>query len=262
MATAAERAARRDRGERRHRRCCACLGRAPVHIVLVVIAILWLIPTAGLFITSLLTPSDQAEGGWWNFLFKPSTWTLENYRNMFDNEGIVDALIVTAQVTIGATILPILVAVARRLRARLDRLPRPRLGLPRRHRPARRADPDGADPDVLALQHVQPLRHRSGPDPLPHGLRPAVRDLPAPQLLRRDTQGPDGGRSDRRRVRVPALLPRRAAARPAGDRVARDLPGAVRLERPPDRARHGAAEPADRAARSPRSCGSSARTST
>ena len=86
------------------------LGKAPVHLVLVAIAILWLIPTAGLFITSLLTPSDQAEGGWWNFLFQPSAWTFENYRNMFDNEGIVDALWITAQVTIGATILPILVA--------------------------------------------------------------------------------------------------------------------------------------------------------
>ena len=86
------------------------LGKAPVHLVLVAIAILWLIPTAGLFITSLLTPSDQAEGGWWNFLFEPSAWTFENYRNMFDNQGVVDALWITAQVTIGATILPILVA--------------------------------------------------------------------------------------------------------------------------------------------------------
>jgi alpha-glucoside transport system permease protein len=86
------------------------LGKAPVHLVLIVIAMMWLIPTAGLFITSLLSPSDQAEGGWWNFLFEPSAWTFENYSNMFDNEGIVDALWITAQVTLGATILPILVA--------------------------------------------------------------------------------------------------------------------------------------------------------
>ena len=85
------------------------LGKAPIHLVLVFIAILWLIPTAGLFITSLLTPSDQAEGGWWNFLFEPSAWTLENYSNMFDDDSIIDALILTAQVTLGATVLPILV---------------------------------------------------------------------------------------------------------------------------------------------------------
>jgi len=85
-------------------------GRAPVHLVLMLIALMWLIPTLGLFITSLLAPSDQAEGGWWNFLFQPSAWTLENYRDMFDNDSIVDALIITAQITLGATVLPILVA--------------------------------------------------------------------------------------------------------------------------------------------------------
>jgi len=91
-------------------RAVRVIARAPVHLVLMLIAILWLVPTAGLFITSLLLPADQAEGGWWNFLFTPSAWTLENYRNMFDNDSIVDALIITAQVTAGATVLPILVA--------------------------------------------------------------------------------------------------------------------------------------------------------
>jgi alpha-glucoside transport system permease protein len=88
------------------------VGRAPVHIILALLGIFWLIPTTGLFITSLLHPSDAAKGGWWNFFAKPSTWTFDNYKNMFDNEGITHALVVTAQVTIGATILPILVASA------------------------------------------------------------------------------------------------------------------------------------------------------
>jgi alpha-glucoside transport system permease protein len=96
--------------ERRSAKLVRALAKTPIHLVLMLIALLWLIPTAGLFVTSLLTPSDQAEGGWWNFLFTPSAWTLENYTNMFDNDSIVDALIVTAQVTAGATILPILVA--------------------------------------------------------------------------------------------------------------------------------------------------------
>ena len=78
--------------------------------MLVLIAVFWLIPTTGLFITSLLTPSDAAEAGWWTYVTKPSTWTLENYANMFDNEGITHALWVTVLVTIGATIVPILVA--------------------------------------------------------------------------------------------------------------------------------------------------------
>jgi alpha-glucoside transport system permease protein len=86
------------------------LGKAPIHLILVLIAIFWLIPTLGLFITSILLPEDQGQEGWWNFLFEPSTWTFENYSNMFADEGIIDALLVTALVTIGATILPIIVA--------------------------------------------------------------------------------------------------------------------------------------------------------
>ncbi|HSC90276.1 MAG TPA: carbohydrate ABC transporter permease [Gaiellaceae bacterium] len=86
------------------------LGRLPIHLVLMLIGLFWIVPTLGLFVTSLLLPEEQAGEGWWNFLFKPSTWTLENYRNMFDNEGITHALWITAQVTLGATILPIIVA--------------------------------------------------------------------------------------------------------------------------------------------------------
>ena len=86
------------------------LAKTPVYLVLAFIGLLWLVPTISLFFTSLLAPSDQAEGGWWNFFAKPSTWTFDNYSKMFDNEGITHALWVTTLVTIGATIVPILVA--------------------------------------------------------------------------------------------------------------------------------------------------------
>ncbi len=86
------------------------VAKLPIHLLLAAIGVLWLIPTLGLFITSILSREDQASGGWWNFLFKPSSWTFENYSNMFNNEGITHALFVTAEVTLGATILPILVA--------------------------------------------------------------------------------------------------------------------------------------------------------
>jgi alpha-glucoside transport system permease protein len=85
-------------------------AKLPIHLVLAAIGLFWLIPTLGLFVTSLLLPEDQAIGGWWNFLFEPHTWSLQNYENMFDNERITDALIITGQVTLGGTILPIFVA--------------------------------------------------------------------------------------------------------------------------------------------------------
>ena len=85
-------------------------GKLPIHLILAAIGLFWLVPTAGLFVTSILTPADQSEGGWWNFAIEPHTWTIDNYQRMFDNPNITHALIVTAQITVGATILPILVA--------------------------------------------------------------------------------------------------------------------------------------------------------
>ena len=75
-----------------------------------------------------------------------------------------------------------------------------------------------------------------GPDPLPHGLRAAVRDLPAAQLLHRDPEGHPRVGADRRRLGDPDLPPADPAARPAGDRLARDLPVPLDVERPARRA--------------------------
>ena len=86
------------------------LGRAPVHIALAIIGVLWLMPTIGLLFTSLLAPSDAQSAGWWQVFSQPSVVTFENYGNIFRDDGIVGSLWVTAQVTLGATVLPILVA--------------------------------------------------------------------------------------------------------------------------------------------------------
>jgi alpha-glucoside transport system permease protein len=86
------------------------LRRAPVHILLIVIALFWLVPTFGLFLTSLLPGTDIAEEGWWRVISDPGVATLENYSELFDNEAIVDSLWTTVWITLGGTIVPIFVA--------------------------------------------------------------------------------------------------------------------------------------------------------
>ena len=86
------------------------LARLPIHLILVAVALLWILPAAGLFVTSVLPPEVSNAQGWWHVFSKPSEMTLQNYRDMFDDNTITKALWVTAQVTIGATILPILIA--------------------------------------------------------------------------------------------------------------------------------------------------------
>jgi alpha-glucoside transport system permease protein len=86
------------------------LGKAPVHVILVVVGVLWLMPALGLFLTSLLAAEDVAGQGWWQVFSEPSKITWENYSSLFDNEGMVDAIIRTVWITVGATILPVIVA--------------------------------------------------------------------------------------------------------------------------------------------------------
>ena len=86
------------------------LGRAPVNIFLVVVALLWLVPTFGLFLTSLIPGSEINEGGWWRVIAEPGMATLDNYRELFTNDAIIDSLWTTVWITLGGTLLPILVA--------------------------------------------------------------------------------------------------------------------------------------------------------
>ena len=86
------------------------LGKAPVHVVLVVVGILWLMPALGLFLTSLLSAEDVSNQGWWQVFSEPSKVTWENYSNLFANEGMTSAILRTVWITIGATILPVMVA--------------------------------------------------------------------------------------------------------------------------------------------------------
>jgi alpha-glucoside transport system permease protein len=85
------------------------LAKAPLNLLLLFIAILWILPAAGLFVTSIIPAAAANAEGWWNVFSKPSEATFENYRSMFDNSAITHALWVTVFVTIGATVLPVLV---------------------------------------------------------------------------------------------------------------------------------------------------------
>ena len=102
-------AAAARRREPLSRRVVRALSRGPVNVLLAFIAVLWLLPTLGLFLTSLL-PADLANSqGWWTVLSEPSAATLENYDQLLQNEEITTALVTTVLVAIGGTVVPILI---------------------------------------------------------------------------------------------------------------------------------------------------------
>jgi alpha-glucoside transport system permease protein len=83
-------------------------AKAPLNIVLVVLGALWIVPTVGLFLTSILPVSSLATKGWWQFFSKPSLATFSNYDALFHNSGLVSALKTTAYISVGNTLLVVL----------------------------------------------------------------------------------------------------------------------------------------------------------
>ena len=86
------------------------LSRTPVYLLIAFLGVLWLIPTFGLFFTSVIDSAQISQMGWWEILSKPSEATFENYREIFDNEAITHSLVTTLWIALGGTILPIFVA--------------------------------------------------------------------------------------------------------------------------------------------------------
>jgi alpha-glucoside transport system permease protein len=78
-------------------------------VALIVLCVLWTLPTVGLLVTSLRSRTAQAETGWWTALWNGG-WTVENYRGVFENAGIGTSLLNSVLVAIPATIIPIMFA--------------------------------------------------------------------------------------------------------------------------------------------------------
>ena len=75
------------------------LSNAPIQILLVVVGILWLVPTVGLFLTSLFSPTDINTLGWWEIFSKPSLATLDNYREIWHDQSIRSAFWTTVWIS-------------------------------------------------------------------------------------------------------------------------------------------------------------------
>jgi alpha-glucoside transport system permease protein len=85
------------------------VGSSPVHIVLGLIGLVWLVPTLGLFITSFRPSADMRATGWWTVLFEPR-FTLDSYQRVFEAEGMGTAFLNSVFITVPSTLLPLIVA--------------------------------------------------------------------------------------------------------------------------------------------------------
>jgi alpha-glucoside transport system permease protein len=86
-------------------RLARVLRRSPVHIGLILIAVIWLVPTIGLAVTSIRPRSDILASGWWHVF--TSHLTFENYGKVIHTAGMGHAFLNSVYITLPATILPL-----------------------------------------------------------------------------------------------------------------------------------------------------------
>jgi alpha-glucoside transport system permease protein len=84
-----------------------------VRITVLVIVLVWLIPTIGVLVSSFRQEELVDTTGWWTaipHLFDASEWTLENYSLALDTGGFGNAFLNSLAVAIPSTVIPITIA--------------------------------------------------------------------------------------------------------------------------------------------------------
>src|SRR4051795_4988099 len=89
------------------------LESLPLRLSVVVICLLWTLPTAGLLVTSFRNPQLITKTGWWEGLlnlFGKDQWTVQNYQQVLGGDGMGEAFLNSLIVTIPSTVIPITIA--------------------------------------------------------------------------------------------------------------------------------------------------------
>jgi alpha-glucoside transport system permease protein len=84
------------------------ISKTPVHIALIFLAVIWLVPSVGLLITSFRTRSDIANTGWWESL-STLNFTLDNYDQVLRGADMGSSFVNSLLISVPATIIPLFV---------------------------------------------------------------------------------------------------------------------------------------------------------
>jgi len=81
-----------------------------VKLIVIAIALLWLVPSLGLLVTSFRPAQDITSSGWWSVLSGGAEWTINNYQRVIEADGMGNAFLNSLAVAIPATVIPIAIA--------------------------------------------------------------------------------------------------------------------------------------------------------
>ena len=85
-------------------------SRLPVHAVLILVCLVWLLPTVSLLVNSFRPESQVLTSGWWNAFKLPFEFTLDNYQDVLSQENMGRSFLNSLLITIPATVIPMMVA--------------------------------------------------------------------------------------------------------------------------------------------------------
>ena len=82
----------------------------PIHGLVLVTCLVWLVPSIGLLVSSIRPAHEVATTGWWTAFTTPFEFTLQNYEQVLTRRGFGLSFMNSLLVTIPATILVVIVA--------------------------------------------------------------------------------------------------------------------------------------------------------
>jgi alpha-glucoside transport system permease protein len=86
-------------------RILTALNRSIVHVFLGLVALIWLVPTLGLLVTSFRPRTDIQSTGWWDIA--ALHLTLTNYQQVLEAQGMGQAFMNTVFISVPSTLFPL-----------------------------------------------------------------------------------------------------------------------------------------------------------